>query len=241
MILNPKRLSWKLYFRLIKSQYSMLRTLEYERIRGITLAGLTLDLGGGKINSYINLFKIKGKVESVNINPEMQPTFLADLNEKLPIPDNSYDNIISLNTLEHIYKDEFVIYEIYRILKPGGKIIIVVPFLYRVHTSPSDFHRHTAYWWDRVLVSTGFEKNSIKIDPLIWDILGPTFALSESWSVPRFPSPNIIRSIRRAILTFVGVFYQSVRWGGYERFPSNIGILLRNYAVGYFIEAKKPF
>ena len=241
MILNPKRLTWRLYFRLIKSPHSMLRTLEYERIRGVSLIGSTLDIGGGKINSYINLFEIKGKVDSVNIDPKMEPTFLADLNETLPIPDSVYDNVISLNTLEHIYKDEFVINEIYRVLKPGGGIILVVPFLYRVHGSPSDFHRHTASWWNRILISVGFDKKSIKIDPLVWDMLGTGFALSELWSLPRFPFPNLIKFIRRAILLLGGVFYQSLRWRGCERLPSKIGLVLNDYALGYFIEAKKPF
>ncbi len=239
MILNSKRLTWKLYFRLIKSPNSMFRTLEYERIRGISLKGLTLDVGGGEINSYLNLFKIEGKVDSVNIDPKMAPTFLLDLNEKLVIPDNYYDNVISLNTLEHIYRDEFAIREIHRVLKPGGKAIIVVPFLYRLHGSPSDFHRHTAYWWEKIFISTGFGKDTIKIDPLGWDVLGTGFALTELWSLPGFPFPKLIRFIRRAILLFGGVFYQSLRWKKYERLPSEIGLVLNDYVLGYFIEAEK--
>jgi len=54
---------------------------------------------------------------------------LADLREKLPFPDNFFDKITCNNTLYAIPKEKQlnVLKEFYRILKPGGKIVIVNP------------------------------------------------------------------------------------------------------------------
>ncbi|MDR2010801.1 MAG: methyltransferase domain-containing protein [Bacteroidales bacterium] len=41
--------------------------------------------------------------------------------------DNSFDYVISLNTIEHIYNDSDVIREIARVLTPEGKLIISTP------------------------------------------------------------------------------------------------------------------
>jgi ubiquinone/menaquinone biosynthesis C-methylase UbiE len=44
-----------------------------------------------------------------------------------PLPDNSIDIVIMLNVLEHIEHDEAAIKQVYRILKPGGVLILEVP------------------------------------------------------------------------------------------------------------------
>ncbi len=45
----------------------------------------------------------------------------------LNIPDNSFDFAVSFQVIEHIQEDEFFIREVYRVLKPGGKLILTTP------------------------------------------------------------------------------------------------------------------
>lgn len=52
---------------------------------------------------------------------------LTDLNEKIPFPDNSFNAIISFETLEHIKNQEFLLSEFKRVLKKGGILIISTP------------------------------------------------------------------------------------------------------------------
>lgn len=54
-----------------------------------------------------------------------------DLNsgEKLPYGDAEFDVIVCIEALEHIYPTDFMLSEIYRLLKPGGTAIIDVPRL----------------------------------------------------------------------------------------------------------------
>ncbi len=47
---------------------------------------------------------------------------------KLPFKDNSFDFILALDVFLHIYDTELIFNEITRILKPGGKLLITVPY-----------------------------------------------------------------------------------------------------------------
>ena len=49
--------------------------------------------------------------------------------QNLPMPDNSVDIVFCLHVLEHIPDDHRALSEIRRVLKPGGKAIIMVPFM----------------------------------------------------------------------------------------------------------------
>ena len=141
---------------LIWSPYSLLRTMEYEILERADLHGLVLDAGGGTTqSSYLSLLRVNGQVESVNIDPARRPTYVADLNQPLPLEDDRYDTVISLNTLEHVHRDVFALSELARVLKPGGRMLLFVPFLYRIHGSPSDYHRHSAPWWETTLTELG--------------------------------------------------------------------------------------
>ena len=54
-----------------------------------------------------------------------------DLNnrEPLPFPDASFDVIVCIETLEHVYPTDHLVQEIRRLLKPGGTGIVDVPRL----------------------------------------------------------------------------------------------------------------
>ena len=54
----------------------------------------------------------------------------SDLNEGIPLKDNSIDIISSMAILEHLNTPEQYLKEIYRILKPDGKLIMTVPSVY---------------------------------------------------------------------------------------------------------------
>jgi ubiquinone/menaquinone biosynthesis C-methylase UbiE len=48
----------------------------------------------------------------------------ADLNEGIPVPDNSFDVVTSDQVIEHLINIDLFVKEIYRILKPGGYAVI---------------------------------------------------------------------------------------------------------------------
>lgn len=50
--------------------------------------------------------------------------------EKLPFKDNTFDLIVAINMLHHVYHPNKVLKESFRVLKPSGKILTVDPNLY---------------------------------------------------------------------------------------------------------------
>ena len=75
--------------------------------------------------------------------------------DKLKIPDNNFDLILLLDVLEHVLNPVNVINELKRLLKPGGSLIVSVPFMYREHETPNDFVRYTSFGIKRLFESMG--------------------------------------------------------------------------------------
>lgn len=64
---------------------------------------------------------------------------------KIPFPDAHFDTVMCTEVLEHATSPEALIAEMHRVLKPGGSLVLTVPFAARVHHIPYDFHRFTRY------------------------------------------------------------------------------------------------
>lgn len=220
MIVEPASMSFMRWRELAFSGYTLLRSLEYERLRGAVLSGRTLDIGGGSRFTYLDLFKVEGEVETINISDKVGATWLADLNQPLKFESGSFDTVISLNTLEHIREDQQLLGEMVRVLKPGGRMIFTVPFLYRVHGSPHDYHRHTSQWWQAALESLGLEDDSFSIEPLVWGRLSAGLA-----QFPWFRAGIFGGTLKKIVLLAELVAKQAANRG--------------EYALGYHVTARK--
>jgi len=75
---------------------------------------------------------------------------------QLPFCDNYADTIINFTLLEHIENPNQAIKEMYRVLKPGGFIFTVVPFIQGFHASPYDYCRWTSRGID--ILHSDFDK-----------------------------------------------------------------------------------
>ncbi len=78
-----------------------------------------------------------------------------------PLPDNSVDAIVMLNVLEHISDDVAALKQIYRILKPGGILILEVPagpHLYDIYDeSLMHFRRYALRGLTKIIKAQKFE------------------------------------------------------------------------------------
>lgn len=162
-IINPPLPSYAWFWRLRRfgAKRSILRQMEYDILSGKTLSGRVLDFGGGRKAEYLKYLKGEAEVFSVNIDAEFDPTHIVAPGEPLPFGDGSFDQIITFNTLEHVYDDLGAIAELARVLKPGGEICVIVPFMYPVHGHPDDYNRHTPSWWKECFARLGFSSASI--------------------------------------------------------------------------------
>ncbi|WP_054945689.1 class I SAM-dependent methyltransferase [Novosphingobium sp. KN65.2] len=61
----------------------------------------------------------------------------------LPLDDGTVDCIVCNAVLEHVPYPDLAVFEMHRVLKPGGNIWVEVPFLQSEHGHPFDFQRWT--------------------------------------------------------------------------------------------------
>jgi SAM-dependent methyltransferase len=81
---------------------------------------------------------------------------------KIPVESDYFDTILNIAVLEHVESPEDVLAEFFRVLKPGGHLILEVPFLQPEHKVPTDFQRYTKDGVIRLVNKIGFEVIQIK-------------------------------------------------------------------------------
>ena len=70
---------------------------------------------------------------------------------RLPFADASFDNVLCIEVLEHVPAPEAFVAELARVLKPGGALILTIPWSARRHHIPYDYQRFTREGLARLL------------------------------------------------------------------------------------------
>lgn len=94
--------------------------------------------------------------DTVNTMYGTRPDIFADA-ACLPIANDSIDTVACLEVIEHVQHPASLVSEIARVLRPGGRVWISVPFLYPVHDAPHDFRRYTEYGLRQLFADSGLE------------------------------------------------------------------------------------
>jgi len=105
------------------------------------LKGNVIELGGYKKLNYQTFATHTKKYVVTNISGDYDE-FVDILNMKYT--DNSIDSFVCITTLEHISDPWKAINEIHRCLRPSGRVLLVVPFMYYQHGGPNDFFRFSS-------------------------------------------------------------------------------------------------
>lgn len=85
-----------------------------------------------------------------------RPGVFAD-GASLPFRRDVFDTVLLLEVLEHVAHPAQVLAEIQRVLKPGGILLLSMPFLYPLHDAPHDYQRFTAPGLARSLGDAGWQ------------------------------------------------------------------------------------
>ena len=85
------------------------------------------------------------------------PTVRADAGKPLPFKDATFDAAVCTEVLEHVHDARAVLREIARVVRPGGRILVSVPFVFHYHEDPHDLRRYTPPGLRAALEEAGFE------------------------------------------------------------------------------------
>lgn len=95
--------------------------------------------------------ELQGKKRTtVDINADYGPDVVADICDLNMFADASIDGIILAAVLEHVYNPFKAVEEVMRVLKPGGKLYVYVPWMYRYHAPEREFSDYYRFSKDGV-------------------------------------------------------------------------------------------
>lgn len=97
---------------------------------------------------------------------------LIEPGRPLPVEGESFDTILSTQTLEHVMDFNAYVHECFRLLRPGGCLILTVPMQWRLHEQPFDYWRFTRYGVSELLNREGFEILNLTACGGAWSLVG---------------------------------------------------------------------
>lgn len=158
------------------------KVLTKENIRG-----RLLDAGAGKLSYRHLVHPLCKEYKSMDFHkthPELD--YLSDI-QSMPLENESFDTVLSAEVLEHVPDPEKALREIYRVLKPGGKLVISIPHLMYMHNEPNDFYRYTKYGLRTLLERVGFRVEYLEASGSIFSFLQgiiATTAIGLAYNIP---------------------------------------------------------
>jgi SAM-dependent methyltransferase len=197
---------------------SVIRSTLNFRLFQENLQGKILDLGSGGSDRYSIL--IPRTRDSVYELFDAKKGNAVDFEtDPLPYANSTYDTVLLLNVLEHLFNSANILKEIHRIKKNDGVLIGYVPFLMWYHKDPHDYFRYTHEALEKMLKSAGF--SDIQIEKIY---KGPYTA---AFQMIHPTLPRIIRPLFFIPAYLVDFIFRKLRSEGAQR-----------YVIGYYFIAK---
>ena len=120
--------------------------------------GRLLDVGCGS-KPYRELFATQVYVGLELDNEPARSRGIADAfydGRSFPFLDEHFESVLCNQVLEHVFNADEFIEEIRRVLMPGGKLLLTVPFVWDEHEQPHDFARYSSFGLRHLLERHGF-------------------------------------------------------------------------------------
>lgn len=122
------------------------------------LSGEVLDVGCGRkpYRAFIPATRYVGlEIDT----PRTRTVGVADAfydGRTFPFSNGTFDAVLCSQVFEHVFTPVEFLAEIHRVLRPGGRLVLTVPFVWDEHEQPHDFARYSSFGLRAVLERAGF-------------------------------------------------------------------------------------
>lgn len=164
-------------------------------LQGLAPSARVLLVGAMGGRDYFLLKNLGFDVVALDLGPqpEIEPIVIANVEDPLPFPEASFDAVIMGEVLEHLKRDVGALENIRRVLKPGGRLAVSLPFYndweeghMRIH-SPESGRRLLAM--GGFAVSDYLERpglfNPVRLNPLLHAVSLISYAVTRHTAYPR--------------------------------------------------------
>jgi SAM-dependent methyltransferase len=152
------------------------------------LRGRFIDIGCGEVPFKGIILGLVDEYRTLDIEERTDDLdYIGDVQDMPMIPDRSFDSAGCFGILEHVPDPARAAAEINRILKPGGVLIVTVPFLARIHEIPFDYYRYTGNGIKHLFENEGFSTDLVQPVGGIFSFLGhqlSTLLVCSVWHIP---------------------------------------------------------
>ena len=150
--------------------------------------------------------------------------------KNIPFSDSHFDCVLCSQVLEHVFHPDELLIEIFRVLKPGGKILLTVPFVWDEHEQPYDFARYSSFGLTHLFLKAGFEVESVS--KTVGDV-GTIFQLLNAYIFKITAKSNILVKVASSLFLVAPVNFLGIVLG--KLLPKNQDFYLDN-----ILFARKP-
>lgn len=135
-------------------------------LAGLPTDAVILDVGAGR-GDFADLLAGRRAI-ALDIYPYPEVDVVCDLTLVNPLRSGSLDAILLLNVLEHVYDAQTFLLRLAQALKPGGALLVAIPFMVKMHQVPVDFARYTHFALQRLGSEHGLQVEVLEgfYDPL---------------------------------------------------------------------------
>lgn len=196
--------------KVISSEY-MPRDHVREFLRDVKPDEIVVELGSGNR-------RLTPEIINVDLFPFANVDFVAEA-ERTPIRSESVDHVVVDTILEHVPEPHKVVDEIFRILRPGGRVVCLVPFIFPYHAYPRHYFNMSRDGLE--FLFRRFSRCTVETN------MGPTTALvnlaAEYAGIALSENNRVLYSIGKGVtLMFLFVFkYLDALWA---RVPRSVNI-----------------
>lgn len=123
------------------------------------ITGKTLDVGCGT-KPYAHLYRANEYVGLELDTPQNRASKNADYfydGNRFPFSNATFDSMVANEVFEHVFNPDEFLGEAGRVLKPGGMLLMTLPFVWDEHEQPHDFARYSSFGIKGLLERHGFE------------------------------------------------------------------------------------
>jgi SAM-dependent methyltransferase len=123
---------------------------------GVGPGGKVLDYGCGVV-AYRRFFPADAEYAAADLPGNPHASLPLDPDGTVPVAGDEFDALLSTQVLEHVPDPQLYLSECFRVLRPGGRMLLSTHGTFVYHPDPQDYWRWTCAGLKKVVTDAGFE------------------------------------------------------------------------------------
>ena len=182
--------------------------------------GTVLDVGGGAFVStaievgveFTAWTVVEPSAEDLPVVDDVRVVGVVGDGCALTFPDDTFDTVLSIQVLEHVFEPIRMFEELHRVARPGASIIVMAPQTANIHHAPHHYQNLTRYWLEEAARHVDAEVVSYAAMGGAWSSTASRLLLQypAAFGIGGYAHPGVRRGWKFLALFPIGVITSAV-------------------------------